>query len=393
MDPLPSDFDHPLRHRLAAELHARPAPRLRAPCHAVFLALKIPRDAANRDREADRRHLIALLDRYGANHPPEGADHYFGEVGRYQLRWENHTEFVTYTMFVPGVAEIPYDPDAYDVFPRDWLLAAPGKRLTSAFVRCEPFAPGQLPDPEVIRRWFSEEHVAMSRTADGQALVATDFMIDPSGHIRFFVGVEDGVSERRLGRLVTRLLEIEAYKAMALLGLPRAQEANRRVNALDVELARQVERMREGDRAEDTLAALMSISAEIEDLVARSAYRFSASRAYGEIVRDRIRLLREQRVTGRQTVEEFMTRRFEPAMRTIASAAERLDALATRAKRAGDLLSTRVDVERTAQNQKLLEAMNRRAALQLRLQHTVEGFSIIALSYYAVNLAAYLAYP
>jgi uncharacterized membrane-anchored protein len=57
------------------------------------------------------------------------------------------------------------------------------------------------------------------------------------------------------------------------------------------------------------------------------------------------------------------------------------------------LLRTRVDVERSAQNQSLLESMDRRADLQLRLQRTVEGLSVVAISYYAVSLAAYILYP
>ena len=37
--------------------------------------------------------------------------------------------------------------------------------------------------------------------------------------------------------------------------------------------------------------------------------------------------------------------------------------------------------------------MNRRADMQLRLQRTVEGLSVVAISYYAVSLAGYLLYP
>ena len=37
--------------------------------------------------------------------------------------------------------------------------------------------------------------------------------------------------------------------------------------------------------------------------------------------------------------------------------------------------------------------MDWRASLQLRLQTTVEGLSVVAISYYAVSLAGYLIYP
>ena len=52
-----------------------------------------------------------------------------------------------------------------------------------------------------------------------------------------------------------------------------------------------------------------------------------------------------------------------------------------------------MDVERSAQNQELLASMDRRSDLQLRLQRTVEGLSVVAISYYAVNLALYLLGP
>ena len=107
----------------------------------------------------------------------------------------------------------------------------------------------------------------------------------------------------------------------------------------------------------------------------------------------RVEALREERIGGRQSFGEFMMRRYDPAMRTVKSAERRLSALAERAGRAAELLRTRVDVGRLAENQKLLESMDRRADLALRLQHTVEGLSVVAISYYAVSLAGYLAVP
>jgi uncharacterized membrane-anchored protein len=80
-------------------------------------------------------------------------------------------------------------------------------------------------------------------------------------------------------------------------------------------------------------------------------------------------------------------------MRTVKSSEKRLEAMSDRAVRAANLLRTRVDVARSAQNQKLLESMDRRSDMQLRLQRTVEGLSVVAISYYAVSLAGYLLYP
>ena len=50
----------------------------------------------------------------------------------------------------------------------------------------------------------------------------------------------------------------------------------------------------------------------------------------------------------------------------------------------------RVDVELERQNRDLLKSMNERTRLQLRLQTTVEGLSVAAVSYYVVGLFGYL---
>ena len=55
------------------------------------------------------------------------------------------------------------------------------------------------------------------------------------------------------------------------------------------------------------------------------------------------------------------------------------------------MLRTKVNVAVEKQNRDLLHSMNTRAKLQLRLQQTVEGLSVAAVSYYVVGLIAYLA--
>ncbi|MBU3259280.1 DUF3422 domain-containing protein [Roseovarius sp. PS-C2] len=385
--------DHPLRYRLANELHARPFPSMRAPSTAAYLAIKRPEGAAARDRAADMEHLIALLDRHGAPHPQPGATHYFGRIGRHTLKWESHTEFVTYTAYTDGLSSRPFDPADFEVFPEHWLAEAPGVRITSALIRITPWKDTDT-TRDRIAEWFVAESVAVARVLDDAAVVAGDFRIDPAGHLRFAVTVAPDTGERRIGRVVQRLCEIETYKSMSMLGFSRAREMSPRMGELDAQLSGMIGDMTgEATRAEDTLKSLLSISAELESMVAQSSYRFGATEAYKSIVQQRIEVLREQRFEGRQTFSEFMMRRYDPAMRTVQSSRERLNAMADRAMRAGELLRTRVDVERSAQNQALLESMDRRADMQLRLQKTVEGLSVVAISYYAVSLVGYLAYP
>jgi len=385
--------DHPLRYALANELHARPFPSLEAPCTAAYLAIKQPKEAAARDRQADLDHLTALLDRYGAPHPQPGATHFFGKIGRHTLKWEQHTEFVTYTAFSEGLGNRPFDPHDFEVFPEDWLAMAPGNRMTSALIRVDE----RQSEDEIsalIGDWFVPESLACSHVLDNTSTIAGDFRIDPAGHLRFAVFVASDTGARRVGRIVQRLCEIETYKSMSMLGLARVRDMGKRLNQMDTELTDMVGNMTSnGAPAEETLKNLLGISAELENQMARTSFRFGATGAYEAIVNQRIEVLREERFHGRQTFAEFMMRRFDPAMRTVKATERRLAAMSDRAIRAGDLLRTRVDVERSAQNQKLLESMDKRADLQLRLQKTVEGLSVVAISYYAVNLVLYMTQP
>ena len=385
--------DHPLRYALANELHARPFPSLDAPCGAIYLAIKRPEQAVERDRAADRMHLTQLLDRYGAQHPQPDATHWFGDLGKYQLKWEQHTEFVTYTLFMPNLEARPFDPKAFDAFPSDWLADAPGVRITSALIRVE-VAPSTKEIAKLVDDWFVPESLAVSTVLDGAASIAGDFRIDAAGHMRLAVFVAEGTGRRWIGRVVQRLCEIETYKSMSMLGLARVREIGPRMAELDTTLSGLMTVMTQGATgSEDMLNKLLATSAELESMLAQSSFRFGATGAYEAIVNQRIEVLREERFEGRQTFTEFMMRRFDPAMRTVKASERRLQTMAERAIRAGDLLRTRVDVERSAQNQKLLESMDQRADLQLRLQKTVEGLSVVAISYYAVNLVLYMAQP
>ncbi len=388
-------LDHPLRYALVHELHARPFPALAAPCQVVYVAVKDPAAAHARDRALDRDHLLELLDMHGAAHPQPGATHHAATLGRSDLKWESHTEFVTYSAFTPGVDARPFDPVGAGVLPDAWLTRAPGRAIVAALIRVEVMPEDEADIVPRLDDWFVPESVAVARVVDGAAIVAGDFRIDPAGYMRFAVFVRKGTGARRIGRIVQRLCEIETYRAMSMLGLPRVRELSGALNALDPRLAALVTGLEGGEmgKADAALHELLSIAAALESLSVTYSFRFAATKAYEAIVNQRIAALREVRVAGRQTFAEFMMRRYDPAIRTIRAAEERLSAMAERAARAAELLRTRVDVERSAQNQALLQSMDTRADMALRLQHTVEGLSVVAVSYYALGLLSYIITP
>ncbi|KIN73031.1 DUF3422 family protein [Sulfitobacter guttiformis] len=388
--------DHPLRYALTGELHARPFPNVNAPQVVAFLAIKQAGDAAARDRDrgADMDHLVALLKHYGAPLPDKDATHYYGAMGRFHLKWEQHTEFVTYTTFGEDLSSRPFDPAEFDVFPSAWLDATPGQRLTSSLLRLMPMPDNTDDMLEQLREWFVPESLAAAYVLEGAAVVASDFRIDPAGHSRFAAFVPAATGSRRIGRIIQRLLEIETYKTMSMLGFALTREIGGQVGKMDRQISDLMAKMSaQKMRPEETLNALLDVSVELENVVAQTSFRYAGTAAYKAIVDERIGALREARFEGRQGFGEFMMRRYEPAMRTVISMERRLERMSARALRASDLLRTRVDVERSAQNQSILESMDKRADLQLRLQRTVEGLSVVAISYYAVSLAGYLLYP
>jgi len=385
--------DHPQRYSMANELHARPYSVVSAPGRAAYIAIKPAKDAAGRNRDLDREHLIALLDRFGSKHPSPGATHYFGQIGKYHLKWESHTEFLTYTVFSDRLADKPFDPQLFSVFPPEWLAQAPGVRVSSALIHID-FADSEESIVDSSLGWFVPESLVISHVLDRQFAIAGDFRIDSSGNMRFAVFVQPQASDRYIGRIVQQLCEIETYKTMSMLGLDRAKALSGKMGAIDKTVTSLLSDMVGPiNKPDDVLQSLLTVSAELENIVAQSSFRFGATGAYESLVHERIDALREERFKEQQTFNEFMMRRYDPAMRTVKSTNDRLARMSVRAQRASDLLRTRVDVERSAQNQELLTSMDKRAALQLRLQRTVEGLSVVAISYYAVNLVMYIAGP
>jgi uncharacterized membrane-anchored protein len=386
-------IDHPLRHATASELHARPFPHISAPARAAFFAYTSAQNDSGRREVADREHFLRLLDHYGVAHPANTESHFFGQLGEVWIKWECHTEFVTYTAFVDDLSDRAFDGSEFSIFPTAWQASLPGRTLSSTSIRVE-----EDQDTQSIKNkledWFVSESLAASRVLDSAAVIAGDYRMDDNGNMRFAVFVPASTGRRRVGRIVQRLNEIEVYKTMSMLGLMRARALSVELNSVDTNLSALVADLADDKvPAEDNLEGLLKLSADLEGHSAAVAYRFSASKAYAAIVAQRIEVLREAQFEGRQTFREFMMRRFDPAMRTVQALDSRLQDLISRAIRTGDLLRTRVDVERQTQNQELLTSMNRRADAQLRLQRTVEGLSVVAISYYATGLSLYVLAP
>ena len=394
-----SSLNHALRVPLAAEIHSRPFLQLDAPEAISHLAVYGNDDGAS-NGVAQHATLAALCAHFGVAAPAVESKYFYHDFGRVRLKWECHTEFATYTFAESHEDELSVTQAFARMplfqIPQQWLMSLKGKIMVAAHVVFDRTNGSAETYGQGLQRVFEGNTLVASQVLQGGELW-TDFAIQSDGFSRFVIR-DVGMQAQQAGRLVQRVLEIETYRMMALLGLPHAQHAAPVLNAIESELATLAAAMVETD---DALAApegeveqalldqITRLAARIEKLSLENSYRFSASQAYFRLVNARIEEMREVRIEGIPTVEEFMDRRLAPAMNTCAAIAGRQEALAQRIANTNALLRTRVGIVQERQNRLILQSMNATAAQQLRLQQSVEGLSVAAISYYMIGLFSY----
>ncbi len=371
-------IDHELRNSLNDELHGRPGQPVESPSRITHLAFTLgPGDP-------DPVLAVAkLCDAIGVKSPPPDASHHAVEIDRGLFKYERHGEFYRISVTATGNGS---SPEAIALLPGGWVDILPGKRLVGIHTHILPSA--KMPSAAVLDRLFGHQEVASSRTNQGKATVWTDFRIGRDGYTRILIH-ENGLPPMRLGRLARRLHEIETYRMMALLAFPLARQLQAELGVLETALGMMVDKMLSAQAPEEDaqlLNRLTGISREVEEISNRSSYRFAAARAYAALVDKRLAELNEERVQNFQRLGVFLERRFSPAMTTCRAVTERIGGLAERCERASNLLRTRVDIALEGQNQRLLQSMEARTRQQLMLQQTVEGLSVVAISYYSIAI-------
>lgn len=379
--------DHPDRVTLAYEVHARPPEALPTPSRASYLALLV--DPAARAEE--HLHLSLLCQQFNVEPPSCAAKHFTADLGDIRFKWEKHSEFSGYTFVTTGRSPTPFSEPPVARLPRGWLAALPGQTIFAAHAKLVPTLTSGEPSAEFLATHFGTNIAIGAKVGGGAGSVYTDLHIHDDGFARILL-LDQTFTPRQAGRMLQRLFEIEAYRMLALLALPLAHQQAQRLATIELSLAQLIAGIsREGGNDESILHELTRLSRDVESSIDASQFRFGACAAYHELVASRIAELREERIGGIQTIEEFMKRRFSPAVATVANTWRRLQEIADRVTQACALLSTRVAIVREKQNQGLLASMDRRARQQLRLQQTVEGLSLAAILYYVVGLFGYVA--
>ncbi len=379
---------HSVRIELSNEWHARPTLSVAPPFRCTHVVQLFDDISLARSR----KEFAEFCREFGTALPAPNARCHTAEVGSCLIKWEGHTEALSHTIFVPGNGKPPFGNSAIDFVAEHHR----GQWLAGMFlgVQVEILQPDSEHDPygyELSRSLLGSQVIYGGWMSARTAAVWSSFELDARGFVRIVI-VDLARNEERLSRLLQRILDLETYRMLAMLALPRAREVmtelGRLEPQLDVLMLGFAERRGEIDY-EESLREITSVAAKVEHIVSSHAYRFAAARAYAGIVERRCAEVDDEVLGDHQRYTSFLLRSLQPAMRTCDAAERRAQDLAQRVGRAASLLDTAVDLVKKEQNQSILESVARSARLQVKLQQAVEGFSIFAISYYAVGLISY----
>ena len=393
------------------ELHARPYIKLGNNLRTFHFAFLI----RDNDEIKAWKHLNKYLISEGFQElPKEHHKYWVAESENLIIRYECHTEFISLTLIYPNtilsqkkIISNLFEDKFLSKLPSQFLRNFPGQHFLSTWVEMASSAYNYKPID--LEKYFFHDNFAGSNVAEDGANVFISFKTDSSNFInsgfrRVFIQNKN-LRTRRTGRLLQRIVELETYQVLSLLGLPQVRKETSNLSYLEkkiTEITKSVSskakknlinKSKTNQNYQKDLNELSYVVAKIEEIASSTNYRLSATSAYYKLVAQRIIDLREERLESFQTHNEFLSRRLQPAIRTCEAFSRRLESLAVRAQRADNLVRTQIEMSIQIQNKNLLESMEARARAQLRLQETVESLSIVAITYYVVGLLSTLVEP
>jgi uncharacterized membrane-anchored protein len=285
-----------------------------------------------------------------------------------QFNIERHTEFVSLTI----IDERVESGSAAQYLPSDWLEKNRGEVVVAVDCQCS------------LRGAAREGWTCASQLENGLADGFFDFKVAEDGHTKIALDFAPDSDVRDVGRIALQVVEIETYRSFAAIGLNRARAAQAQLADIAARVPPSISAAGSADG--ERFELLSQLTGELEDVWRRTSFRFAACTAYWDLVTARLTSLQEQAYDSRITIGGFLERRLQPAIATYQSTERRRHDLAEQIAAMTGLLQTRIELDMQQQNADLLASLNHSAARQLRLQHTVEGVSTVAISYYLVNL-------
>ena len=380
---------HSLKDSLIDELHNRPFPVIQLPAQVSNIVVLEPAD-----RDSEIAGLKQLAEIHNMTPPDDGVSCYYQSSEDFDLRWERHNEFSTYTLICNKKLSGTAFESGFSHISDDWLSTLSGQVISANHIDLR--SAGEAPDsPEELEEYFDGRKLIGSKIYDGNAKLWTSMRSHSDGFSRTLL-VDQGVDPSQAGRAVRNLLEISTYRSMTLLALPTARELLPEISTLEQSLSATSEKLKLIETMEDEqnlITELIAEATQVERLIADNSFRFSATEAYFNLTETRLNMLREEKIPTIRTLKQFHVRRFIPAYNTCMSVVKRKQNLSQRIGRTSELLHSRLQLSLEDQNQRLLASMDKRSKIQLRLQQTVEGLSVVAITYYSMGLLRLMVEP
>ena len=393
-------IEHPMRRLLNDELHARQFNEF----HGTGRFIRYVYFTQSHDKGL-MKQINQLLQKYNCPKMDMREKFVRHETGQFAIRVERHTEFISVSLIdlddtkAAFGAKPAYDEAAFPHLPFADIASFDHPVFHAMWL--EVFTmPETMPRAQEMQKSLEGRAVSASKISSGGGHLYYSFDIDEAGYSRIAL-LNDKIAGHRMGRVIQRVIELETYRLLALLNLPKVKEFSVKLDHIETELrgaTEQLSAVHNADKiaqtvedADKLLARLTSLSADLEQIYSQTSYRFAASKAYFDIVNARLFELSTSRLNGFQSIRGFLERRMSPAMQSASAFARRMDRLSSRNAYAGQLQRSQTELALQKQNHDLLASMNQRTSAQLRLQQTVESLSIAAVTYYGVGLVGYLA--
>jgi len=362
--------------------------------------------------EADLEHLRKLCNFFHAHPPAPGARFHSVDLsGTCHVRWERHTEMSTYTFFKPatgpGDLDSPFAPDRVpvSVLPPEWVRTIPGAVIVASHIaivgesKADTATSRDEDEFRLAKQLLNHNgHITGAAVHRGAFRAYSDWRVHGDSFGRIVLLPMPGLAHRMAGgKVIQRLVELDKYRKMALVALPLASQLAPEIDGLMGELQAVMSEVDADEsnggsrrRQQDLLHRLCSLTALSLRHQAKSDFRFGAARAYAQIVDDRLDDLGTEKIVGVPSIRTFVQSTTRPAIRTCDSVGERLKSLARSSQLTAELMRTSLTVRQQAHSAEQLDEIKHTSKTQVLLQESVEGLSVVAITYYSCGVLGYM---
>lgn len=321
---------------------------------------------------------------------------------RLLVTWEAHTEYYSYQVWhipddklkplefgpltFPNYA-MPLSPLGIEVNALD-ILVLPHTSLSVEEVK------NTMPGPQVYG----------SRIFGQDISVMTTFTHDEYHRERYLIMCPSfDVLLTQLARTIDTLVAIENYTHLILLPLQAFAQSVDQVHQYEQRhlYQRGVITTEIGgstpDKLQHWLTVLTQDFMKVSRLAESMRFKLSASVPYERIIRSNLALLQEQGIDGCRKISEYVDGKTIGVADGYQQLIKRINALVNDFQGSIAVIRTKVELQLQDQNLalqdqnlQLLRSVDKTTRSQAILQHTVEGLSVIVISYYLSGLGSYV---